>query len=121
MESLEISAGDILIDADFHQIRLRQAEGLLQGQKQHGHPEQTLVGNDKFPQPSDQPDIVGFAEDLFLLGRFGHLNLLQLLTQLLLLIQVGVNAAAIDQLLMSAPLDNLSLVQDQNLVRLFYR
>ena len=118
MESLEIAAGDILIDADFHQIRLRQAEGLLQGQKQS--PSRTdACRDDKFPQPPDQPDIVGFAEDLFLLERFGHLNLLQLLAQLLLLIQVGVNAAAIDQLLMSAPLDNLSLVQDQNLVRLF--
>ena len=39
----------------------------------------------------------------------------------MLLIQVGVDAAAIDQLLMSAPLDDLPLVQDQNLVRLFYR
>ena len=85
---------DVLIDADLHQIGLRQAEGLLQRQEQQTQVKKPFVGDDELPEPPDQPDIVGFAEDFFLLGRFGHLNLFQLLAQPLLLIQVGIDAAA---------------------------
>ncbi len=72
LQAPKILAGDILVDADFHQIRLRHAEGLLQRQQQHGEIKQPLVGNDKFPQAPDQAQIVGFAEDFFLLRGLGH-------------------------------------------------
>jgi hypothetical protein len=65
-----------LIDADFHQVRLCKAEGLLQRQQCHGQQEQALVGCYVFPQAPDQPQIVGFAEEFFLMGRIGHLDLL---------------------------------------------
>ena len=35
--------GDVLIDADFHQIGLRQAEGLLQRQEQQTQVKKPLV------------------------------------------------------------------------------
>ena len=110
---------DVLIDADLHQIRLRQTEGLLQRQQQQAQVKQPLVGNDELPQPLDQAKIVGFAEDFFCVRCLGHLDLFQLLAQPLLLVELGVDAAAAHQLVVVAALDDLAFVEHEDFVRLF--
>jgi hypothetical protein len=76
---------------------------------------------DVLPQPSDKPEIVGFAEDFLLLGRVRHLDVLQLLAQPLLLVQFRVQAAALHQLMMVAALDDSSLLKNQDFVGVFDR
>ena len=73
----------------------------------------------KLPETPDQPEIVGLAEDFFLLRLFGHLNLFELLAQALLLIKLGIDAAVAHQLVVVAALDDFAVVEHEYFVRLF--
>ena len=118
LQAQEILARDVLIDADFHQIGLRQAEGLLQRQEQQAQVKKPFVRDDEIPETADQPEIVSFAEDFFLLRCFGHLDLFQLLAQALLLIKLGIDAAVAHQFVVVAALDDFAFVEHEYFVRL---
>ena len=82
---------------------------------------QPLVGNDELPQAADHAEIVGFAEDFFLLRSLRPLDLFQLLAQALLLVEIGIDAAAAHQFVVIAALDDPAFVEDEDLIGFFHR
>jgi hypothetical protein len=78
-----------------------------------------FVGKYEEPQALDQAKIIGFAEDFFLGNRVRHLNLFQLLAQPLLLVKLGVDTLVAYEFVVTAALDNLAFVEDEDFIGLF--
>jgi hypothetical protein len=93
---------------------------LLHRQQQHGDEKQAPVRRYVSPQTPDQSQIVGLTENFFLVGELGHLDLLQLLGQALLLVEFGIEAATLHQLMVATSFENATVLKNEDFIRILY-
>ena len=65
----QVARPHVAVDADLQEIRLRQAEDLLDRRQEHRQPDDAPVRTDERPQPPDEPSVVGLADLLLVVAR----------------------------------------------------